>query len=601
MRLSLKTKQVAGVTSIVGLAVVLLSSWYLASLARVLLSESRSRADLLGKAVYQRTFAVLAQGGDPYSALREDGGLRSILESSVYSANVVYAVIVDANGVIVADALPSRIGESIEPAGDLAELVDGGAIAQLRAIYTSSGRTFELREPLMLGGVDLGSIRIGVSMPLIRQSLREQLAAPLLTALLALVAATLVAMVLAQLVLRPIHVIGTGLARLGQGELDVSVDLPRDSELGDLGQSFRQVSARLAAGRSELAGQRAALESVADQLEDAVALFADDGTLLFANAAMRPAFAAQSGALSALFADGHPYRQAVERSRQGGTDADAPESVAVPGVGERFVITHPVEGPDGRRLGVLLVSRNLAYLSQVESTLKYSRKLAALSRITAGIAHEIKNPLNATMIHLELLKMQLADAPQALEHVNVIDAQVRRLDEVVQGFLKFTRPEDLRLQPVSLASLFDRLAPVIRTEAEQHGIDLRVDIPTDLPPVPGDVNLLEPAFLNLALNACQAMAAGGRLTITARPRPDRRVQIDIADTGVGIPPADLPRIFDLYFTTKARGSGIGLSLVYRSIQLHDGDIEVESVPGRGTTFRIQLPCAQAPRTLVPAS
>ena len=600
MRISLKTKQVAGVTSIVGLAIVLLSGWYLASLARVLLDESRARAELLSKAVYQRTFAVLAQGGDPYTTIRDDGGLRSILESSVYSANVVYAVIVDTSGVIVADALPARVGESIESASDMHTLLDQHALAQLRAIYTPGGRTFEIREPLILGGVDLGSIRVGVSTLLIRQGLQDQLTTPLVTAALTLVAATLVAMLLAQIVLRPIHVIGSGLARLGRGELDVSVDLPHDTELGDLGASFRQVSARLAADRTQLAGQRAALESVADQLEDAVALFAPDGALLFANAAMRPALAAVGDTLRTLLPADHPYRAAVERSLHDGT-ANAPETVTVTGAGERLVLTHVVEGADGRRLGVLLVSRNLAYLSQVESTLQYSRKLAALSRLTAGIAHEIKNPLNATMIHLELLKMQLADAPQALEHVNVIDDQVRRLDEVVQGFLKFTRPEDLRLQPVSLAALFERLGPVIDTEAREHGIEVRLDVPPDLPPVPGDPNLLEPAFLNLALNACQAMPQGGRLSLTARRRTDRRVEVEIADTGVGISPQDLPRIFDLYFTTKTSGSGIGLSLVYRTIQLHDGEIEVESVPGRGTTFRIQLPCAQAPRTLVPAS
>ena len=91
----------------------------------------------------------------------------------------------------------------------------------------------------------------------------------------------------------------------------------------------------------------------------------------------------------------------------------------------------------------MIVARNVAYLSEVETTLSYSRKLAALGRLSAGIAHEVKNPLNATMIHLELLRMRLADAPEALEHVSVIAAQVRRLDEVVQGFLKFTRPEDL--------------------------------------------------------------------------------------------------------------------------------------------------------------
>ena len=130
-----------------------------------------------------------------------------------------------------------------------------------------------------------------------------------------------------------------------------------------------------------------------------------------------------------------------------------PVSVDVPGIGERLLIAHVVEDAAGHDLGVMLVVRNLVYLSQVESSLSYSRKLAALSRLTAGIAHEVKNPLNATMIHLELLRMQLADQPEALEHVAVIAAQLRRLDEVVQGFLKFTRPEDLQLQPVAIPAL----------------------------------------------------------------------------------------------------------------------------------------------------
>jgi signal transduction histidine kinase len=226
----------------------------------------------------------------------------------------------------------------------------------------------------------------------------------------------------------------------------------------------------------------------------------------------------------------------------------------------------------------------------VESTLSYSRKLAALSRLSAGIAHEVKNPLNATMIHLELLKMQLADTPAALEHVSVITAQMRRLDEVVQGFLKFTRPEDLKLQGVSIGPLLNELMPVIRAEAEASAIDVRVECPPDLPPVSADPGLLQQAFLNLALNACQAMPHGGRLRIAAT-RAGRYIQVVFEDTGVGIAPDQLARIFDLYFTTKAHGSGIGLSMVYRTVQLHNGDIEVQSVPDSGTTFLVRLPQA----------
>jgi signal transduction histidine kinase len=596
--LSIKTKQVAGVTAIVGLAVVLLSGWYLSSLAQVWLEESRARADLVANLISQRARAVVAAGADPatlHDQLRDDQGLRSILEASILSKGVLYAAVVDTGGVAIAHSDPASAGDALPlPAGSLAELLDSGPIVQLRAIFVEAGRTFEIRQPLLLTTADpvgppveIGAIRVGVMPLLIRRDVTEALQTPLLTALAALAGSVIVAMLLAQIVLKPIHVIRAGLARLGRGEVNVSVDLPDEGELGDLGDSFKAATARLAAERSELAGQRAALESVVEHLEDAVALFAPDGALLFANPPMRTALGADSGSVPEMLAEGHPYRTAVEHTLAERA-THGPAVVDVPGAGERLVLTNLVQDADGRLLGVLLVARNLAYLSQVESTLSYSRKLAALSRLSAGIAHEVKNPLNATMIHLELLKQQLDGAPEAMKHVSVIAAQVRRLDEVVQGFLKFTRPEELRLQPVALAALFDELMPVIRAEAGKHKVDVRLECRRDLPPVSGDPGMLQQAFLNLALNACQAMPHGGRLRIAAYTRPGRQIEVVFEDTGVGIAPEHLARIFDLYFTTKASGSGIGLSMVYRTVQLHGGDIEVQSVPGRGSTFRVLL-------------
>jgi signal transduction histidine kinase len=249
----------------------------------------------------------------------------------------------------------------------------------------------------------------------------------------------------------------------------------------------------------------------------------------------------------------------------------------------------------------------------------------ALGRLTAGIAHEVKNPLNAMMIHLELLRTKIrgtlaaalqpepvgaasgmlglgpgrasplpAPVQGALEHVSIIESEIRRLDEVVQGFLKFTRPEDLRLQPVKLHALFDEILPVIETEAAKHGVRITIEVPPSVSAVNGDSAMLRQVFLNLAINACQAMAKsnGGSLRITAAHASRGRVEIRVEDTGVGIAPEHLSRIFDLYFTTKERGTGIGLSMVYRIIQMHDGEIEVQSTPGRGTTFRVLLPRAQ---------
>jgi signal transduction histidine kinase len=587
--LSIKAKQVAGVTLIVGLAVILLSAWYISSLASILLVQTEARARLLENAVRHRLTDVLQQGDDPIAALQTDGGLESILQSSIYADNVTYGAIVDPRGIILACNLPEWVGSLSPPAEDLETLLALSPTAQARAIFFQSDQlSYEFRSPpLVLGEREFGTIRIGVSTLVLREDMTTQMRTPVITALIAILLASVVAMVLAQITLRPIHVIRSGLARLGRGELDVDVDLPDSAEMTELGDSFKAVSARLAADRTELAGSRATLESVVRNLEDAVALFSPDGTLLFANPAMRPVLAAADGPLSSLLPPDHPYRVAVEVVLETRAPLD-PRTAPVSMGGERLILAHPFENAEGEFLGVMLVARNLTYLAQVQSTISYSRKLAALGRLTAGIAHEVKNPLNATMIHLELLKMRLGDTPEALEHVSVIAAQVRRLDEVVQGFLKFTRPEELRLRPVVLAPLIEDILPVVQAEALPRHVEVRVELARDLPAVSADSSLLQQAFLNLALNACQAMPEGGRLRIAANRTPQGLVEILFQDTGVGIPPDQLARIFDLYFTTREHGSGIGLSLVYRTIQLHDGEIEVSSTPGRGTTFRILL-------------
>jgi signal transduction histidine kinase len=177
------------------------------------------------------------------------------------------------------------------------------------------------------------------------------------------------------------------------------------------------------------------------------------------------------------------------------------------------------------------------------------------------------------------------------KHVNIISDEIKRLDQVVVGFLKFARPDELKLQPVHLAALISEVVSMTAPEAERRHIAIRTDCPPGLPAINADPGMLQQALLNLALNACQAMPDGGTLRITCRTAARRRVEVDVADTGVGIAPENLGRIFDLYFTTKEKGSGIGLSMVFRIVQLHDGEIEVQSTPGSGTTFKLVFPQA----------
>ena len=619
MRLGIKGKQVLGVTIIVGAVVVVLSLMHLAGLATVSLDESRARAELLANAIYHRAREVVVDDADPYQALHADPGLRSILEASLYDNNVTFAAIVDADGNAVVHAEPSLEGQPVPVAADLSELLTRSSFSKLTAIYRDQGRNLDYAQPLLLNDRPIGSIHIGVSTLLIRRDLGRSLGPAALTALLALGVAVFGATILAQLLLRPIHMIRSGLTRLGKGETGVQVDLGEEDEFGELGTFFNTVSAQIAADRSQMAGQVAHLESAVEHLEDAVAIVGPDARLLFANPAMRSLVpsAAAGASLAELVAADHPLRRMAEdtlSTRQSRGPISATFAEGKGDSGERLLLAHPVSDASGALVGVMVIARNVEYLSQVESTIRYSRKLAALGRLSAGVAHEVKNPLNAMMIHLELLRQYVAPSalasargarggplgiataptggppPEALEHVDVIAREIRRLDEVVQGFLKFTRPEDLKLQPVNLADLIGEVVPIVKSEADQRNVHIVVETGIG-PEVNGDPAMLRQALLNLALNACQAMPDGGSLRLACESVRARRAKITVADTGIGIKPENLQRIFDLYFTTKERGSGIGLSMVFRTVQMHDGEIEVQSTPGKGTTFTILLPRA----------
>src|SRR5688572_7757889 len=619
MRLSIRAKQIAGVTAIVGLSVVALSAFYVTRVSSVVLRESHARGQLLASAIFHRARQVVIGSVEPYAALRDDPGLRSILEASIFGESVTGASILDTRGAVVASSDPALVGRLPAPREDLAQLVAANAVSQLGVIYSSDGRTLEVRQAMMLGDEAFGSIRVGVSTVLMRQELNASLGPALLTAVGALIVAVLVAGILAQLLLRPIHVIRSGLNRLGQGEFGVTLDLPPGDEFGELGTFFNRVSQQLSADRTQLQDKNANLQSAVEHLEDAVALFNPVGALLYSNPAMEALLPtnAVGQTLSSAVPSGHRFRTLVEETIA--TRASrGPVQASMDGETELLLMTQAVTGTDGALVGVLLVARNVTTMSRVQSMIAYSRKLVALGRLTAGIAHEVKNPLNAMMIHLELLRTKLrnaaawAAAPQpqtvaagglglstaapempaaakgALEHVEIIEGEVRRLDGVVQGFLKFTRPEDLRLQPVRLSELFEGILTVVAPEAKSNDVRVTLECPPSLPPVNGDAGMLRQAFLNLAINGCQAMPGGGTLRITCSPASRQRVEVRVQDSGVGIKPEHLSRIFDLYFTTKEHGTGIGLSMVYRTIQLHDGDIEVESTPGRGTTFRVLL-------------
>lgn len=620
--MTIKSRQVAGVTSLVVIIVAALSAYHLTTLARLSLEETASRGDLLRQAIFQRAREVVPAAKDPYAALQQDGGIRSLLESSVaYSQNVTYAAIVNRDLVAVAHSFKDQEGQKVPDQEDLTSVLTGNPIWLLKTVY--SDRTFEIRQKLLFGDQEFGTIKIGISTLLVKNELKRAFRLAAQSVLLALLLSTIVAMLMAQWMLRPIHVIQSGLTRLGRGELDVRLELPEGEEFKDIGSSFDAVSAQLSESRAKALSSPTDFESVVENLEDAVALFSPDGKLIFCNPAMGtvlPQFSDSHGRqLARMAPEDDPIRTLIERTLAS-QQAQGPVNLGGGKSGSHadespdlMVMTHPIDDGHGNFVGAMLVARNLRFMTQVHSTLNYSRKLAALGRLMAGVAHEVKNPLNAMTIHLELLKGKLSREPVGAgvstsrlgplpsglptptsaitKHVDIITNEIQRLDQVLNGFLRFARPDELKLQPIHLSAIVSDVVTTVTPEAEARKIAVKSECPRDLAQINADPAMLRQALLNLALNGCQAMPDGGTLRIACHRGARGRIEVDVEDTGVGIPPENLQKIFDLYFTTKEKGSGIGLSMVYRIVQLHDGEVEVQSTPGRGTRFRLVFPQA----------
>jgi signal transduction histidine kinase len=219
--------------------------------------------------------------------------------------------------------------------------------------------------------------------------------------------------------------------------------------------------------------------------------------------------------------------------------------------------------------------------------------MSAIGRLTSGVAHEVKNPINAIVVHLELLKNKLDGAsPNAHRHLDVIEAEIRRLDRVVQTLVDFSRPVELQLREQDLRAVIGDVLALATEELSTRNVEVRSHLPSHPVVVNVDTDMLKQAVINVVQNGAQAMPDGGRLDVVLET--DRKFAIlRIMDEGLGIPEEIREKIFDLYFTTKTEGSGIGLAMTYRILQLHHGSIEVQSRIDRGTEFRFRIPLSPA--------
>jgi signal transduction histidine kinase len=235
-------------------------------------------------------------------------------------------------------------------------------------------------------------------------------------------------------------------------------------------------------------------------------------------------------------------------------------------------------------MGALVTLRDMESRRQIERQLDFSTRLAAISRLSGGVAHEIKNPLNAMALHLEVLRSKLAGQQP---EIDVIGREIKRLDTVVKTFLNFNRPVDLKYTPLDLTELVQQVLALVSVEASAKHVQLETVLEDKLW-INGDPDLLKQAILNVINNGLEAMQTGGTLTTRTACDGDECL-LTVRDAGPGIPLEIQNRVFQLYFTTKENGSGIGLATTFRVVQLHNGTIDFISEPGKGTTFRLRFP------------
>jgi two-component system, sporulation sensor kinase E len=252
--------------------------------------------------------------------------------------------------------------------------------------------------------------------------------------------------------------------------------------------------------------------------------------------------------------------------------------------------------------GTLIHMEDITEKRKKETQLRRAESLAALTTLAAGVAHEINNPLGSISIRIQLLEKMIKadsrDAPAMLKHLGVVNEEIDRLKHIVVDFLFAVRPMDIQLLSEDPAELMEEIAEFAQPEAEKQGISLKLEVGKNLPQVLMDKRHMKQALLNLIQNALAAMTDGGTLGLKAEYREDE-VQLSVSDTGTGIPEELLTKIFEPYFTTKKSGTGLGLTITFKIIKEHSGDISLQSKEGKGSTFTIHLPVPQAEKKSLP--
>ena len=533
--------------------------------------------------------------------LQTDSNLNDMLESVVGNSQIIYdAAIVDPTGVAILDTNPVLNGKPVPPRADLIVLRDAGFRRQLRMLY-NPGAVYNVSIPLQLGEQPFGSVRVGVATVFLRNELTPRLQQAAFFCVVAIFCSLVLSAVVANLALGPLKQIAASLdsASTGGTEMLPDDDAPADEvglvslKIAHLGRQIRDTNQIFSALKDNV-------DHVMANLQDGLMLFTPDSRVVLVSASAeqflgRPRHEILGRTAQEIFSDGSPLGAVVLPAFLGQRKLEQYEFDAADK--RRVQVSLDFIQEQGATIGALLIMRDLESVQRIEDEIEISRHLSISGRHTKEVAHEVKNPMNAIVLHLQLLhdKVQRAD-PETRRHMDVIGDEIRRLDSVVQTLVDFMRPRDLHEQEIDMRKMLEEVSILAAPDAGQHGVQLARELPDEPLLVRVDSDLMKQAILNLVLNGVQAMEHGGTLTLAAR-REDDNILAEVRDQGSGIPPELQEKVFQLYFTTKKEkgGSGIGLAQASQYVELHRGKMDFESTVGVGTTFRLRLPAVNGTR------
>lgn len=525
--------------------------------------------------------------------LSTDTDLSAMLESVVGNWPSVYdAAIVDVDGKAILHSNPDIVGKQVSPRPDFQSLQSAHFRPQLRMLYNPP-TVYEVRLPLELNGQPFGSVRLGISTVFIKDDVTPRLRHAFTFSCLAIFLSLLLAAGLSHIAFSPLKQLSRTLDTVGAGEAVPDGQSGHD-EYGLISLKIAHLGRQVRDAKEIFSALKDNVDQIMANLQDGLMLFTRDAQVVLVSASVEQFLR-------------RPRSELLGRSVK---DIFSPDSTLGALILESFRARQPInqqelEVEDGKRvqisldfiqergtpIGALLTLRDTESARKIEDEIEMSRRMSASGRLTRGVAHEVKNPINAIVLHLQLLRNKLQQTdPDTRRHMDIIDSEIHRLDRVVQILVDFTRPRDLRVEEMDLRPLLNEVVLLASPEAEQHGVSISRDLGTEPLNVKVDNDAMKLAIFNVVLNGIQSMPKGGKLSISTRRHEDS-VITEIQDQGGGIPPEVQEKIFELYFSTKKGGSGIGLAQTYQVMQWHYGSVDFESPDGQGTIFRLRLPLA----------